>query len=227
MNQNIKLTDFGIYVIKDDTHLSRWVEEERRLDHARHFLEQFRKLIPLGGTVIDCGTSIGDHTVTYSSWVGPNGKVIGFEANPIVAECCQLNLQIYPWTTVYNVGLGKEHSTARISMDKNIGASHLSQEGNFPVDIDPLDAYIELVDRCDFMKVDIEGYELNMIKGGVEFLKRYKPAILMEINRGALKRQDATQDQVYNELKRIGYKIKVVEGREFSDQYEILAIANK
>lgn len=112
MNPKIKRTDFGVFVMVDDTHLSRWVEQEGRLDHARHTLEKYRKFVPIGGTVLDLGTSIGDHTVTYASWVGPEGQVLGFEANPDVAECCSMNLAIYPWARCVNVALSDENGVA-------------------------------------------------------------------------------------------------------------------
>jgi len=222
MNNAIKRLDNGLFVMVNDTHLSKWVEEEGRLDHARHFLERVRQYIPEGGTVIDCGTSIGDHTVTYSSWVGPEGQVIGFEANPDVYECACLNLAIYPWCKIYNEGLGEAYGVAGISLNDNVGASYLTQNGR-EVKITPLDAYIDQVTRCDFIKVDIEGCELKFLKGDVNFISKYKPAILMEINDGALKLQDATPALVFHELRRMGYSYKVIDGKAGSAQYEILA----
>ena len=43
MNNAIKRLDNGLFVMVNDTHLSKWVEEEGRLDHARHFLERVRQ----------------------------------------------------------------------------------------------------------------------------------------------------------------------------------------
>jgi FkbM family methyltransferase len=223
MNDKIKLTDFGVYVMVDDTHLSRWVEQDRRLDHAHKYLERFRPYIPLNGTVIDAGTSIGDHTVTYASMVGPEGRVIGFEANPDVAECCALNLAIYPWATIYNVGLAEAYGVAGIVVSPNVGASHLINEGR-EVKLEPLDAYLDRVDRCDFIKVDIEGFELRFLNGAREFLGRYKPAILMEINLGALEKQGTSQNEVLKRLESMGYEWNPVDEVHGSEQYDIFAV---
>lgn len=223
MNPAIKKTDFGVYVMVSDTHLSRWVEQDRRLDHARGYIQRFRHLIPEGGTVVDAGTSIGDHTVTYASIVGPKGRVLGFEANPDVAECCALNLAIYPWAKIHNVGLGECHGVTGISVDANVGASHLSPTGGVHVKTSPLDAFIDDVEECHFMKVDIEGYEPKMLDGAMEFIGRHSPAILMEINRGALERQGFTEDSVYRRLVDLGYRWKVADGVAGSAQYDILA----
>lgn len=223
MNEKIKKTDFGVFVMVNDTHLSRWVEQDRRLDHAHGYLEKFRHLIPLGGTVIDAGTSIGDHTVTYSSWVGPTGKVLGFEANPDVAECCALNLAIYPWATIYNLGLSDDYGVSGIAINENVGASRLDPSSETHVKLTPLDAYINQVDRCDFIKVDIEGYEPRFLVGADEFIRRYSPAILMEVNEGALAAQGFVPDNIYRSLINLGYRWKVADGVFGSAQYDILA----
>lgn len=222
MNPKIRKTDFGVYVMKDDTHLSRWVEEERRLDHARNYIEKFRHFIPEGGTVIDAGTSIGDHTVTYASIVGPKGKVIGFEANPDVAECCQLNLKIYPWAECINKGLGESDYNAGIDVNPNVGASSVNIEGR-GIHITKLDNYVDYVDRCDLMKVDIEGFEYKMLQGAEKFILKYSPVILMEINRGALESQGADQGQVFSELNLLGYKIDIADGKIGHEMFDILA----
>lgn len=222
MNSRIKRLDNGIFVIVDDTHLSRWVEQDGRLDHAHVYLEKFKHLVPLGGTVIDCGTSIGDHTVTYASWVGPNGCVIGFEANPDVAECCALNLGIYPWARVLNCGLGETYGVCGISVNPNVGMSHLVAEGR-EVKIEPLDAYLDQVSRCDFIKVDIEGCEAKFLMGAKKFLAKYSPPILMEINRSMLEKQGFRPKGVFSILEEYGYKWEVCDGKFGSEQYDILA----
>lgn len=222
MNPKIQQTSFGVYVMKDDTHLSRWVEADGRLDHARHQLGKLKYLVPEGGTVVDCGTSIGDHTVTYASWVGPTGKVLGFEANPDVAECCALNLKIYPWATIHNVGLAESAGYADIQLDANVGASHLVEGKG--IKLDKLDSFIEQMNgRCDFIKVDIEGYEPKMIAGAIETIRKFKPAIMMEINKGALERQGYNSDIIFRQFRQLEYDWTVIDGQYSSLQYDILA----
>lgn len=224
MNPKIKRTDFGVFVMVDDTHLSRWVEQDGRLDHAHAALERLgiRKFLPEGGTAIDCGTSIGDHTVTYASIVGPNGKVIGFEANPDVAECCSLNLAIYPWAKCYNIGLSDGYGVAGIDINPNVGASRLTNSGR-EVKLAPLDSFLGEIDRCDFIKVDIEGFEPKMLKGSEALIAKYHPHILMEVNEGALNAQGSAAHDIFALLDQFGYKWKVAEGKYGTPQYDILA----
>jgi FkbM family methyltransferase len=226
MNPNIKRTDFGCFVMVNDTHLSRWVEQDGRLDHARDYIAKFKHLIPEGGTVIDCGTSIGDHTVTYASYVGPNGKVFGFEANPDVAECCALNLAIYPWASIRNQGLSDDYGTAGIDINPNVGASRLTKEGR-SVMLVPLDSILDELTRCDFIKVDIEGFEPKMLKGAEAIISKFHPAILMEVNQGALEAQGATPNSIYEILDQYGYAWRIADGKFGTPQYDILAFFAK
>ncbi len=222
MNKLIKRTDFGVFVMVNDTHLSRWVEQDGRLDHARHYIEKFKQFIPLGGTVIDCGTSIGDHTVTYASMVGPEGTVLGFEANPDVAECAALNLAIYPWARIINTGLSDDVGVAGIAISDNVGASHLIPEGR-EIMLTPLDQWTGDLKRLDFVKVDIEGFEVRFLVGAKKTLERFKPAILMEVNRGALAVNGFKPSDIFDRLESMGYSWKVADGVYGSDQYDILA----
>ncbi len=208
-----------------DTHLSRWVEQDRRLDHARGYLERFRDHIPVGGTVIDCGTSIGDHTITYAEMVGPTGRVFGFEANPDVAECCQLNMGGFEWVEILPVGLSDTFSSAGIEVNENVGASRLVPGDS--IQLSKLDDYLPLINRCDFIKVDIEGYEVKMLRGAEKLIRKYRPVILMEVNDGALRLQGTNPDVVWRTLMQYGYTVRVAEGEINTPMYDILAKPKK
>jgi hypothetical protein len=62
-----------------------------------------------------------------------------------------------------------------------------------------------------------------MLIGATEFIKKYKPVILMEINEAALNQQGASPDYVFKKLVSLGYKWKVIDGAFNTPQYEILA----
>jgi FkbM family methyltransferase len=220
---NIKKTDFGVFVLVDDTHLSRWVEQHRRLDVADEYLKRFNRFIPIGGTVVDAGTSIGDHTMTYSDMVGPTGKVVGFEANHESAECCRLNFTDRPWVKIHNVGLSSKLGNAEMILDPNVGASAI-KSGIGPVNLRPLDSYIPEFTRCDFLKVDIEGHEPEMLDGAVEFIKKFAPVILMEVNHGQLARQGFCDKDIYDRLEHLGYSPIPVNAKLSDPQFDVLAI---
>ncbi len=83
----VRQTSFGVWVIDEDTHFTKWIEEEQRLDHHGGFLVDLLPFIPDGGVVIDVGAYIGDHTVAYINKSGPSGTVYAFEPNPVAFFC--------------------------------------------------------------------------------------------------------------------------------------------
>jgi len=226
MNPNVIRTEAGIFVLKNDTHLSRWVERDGRLDHAHQYIERFRHLIPVGGTVIDCGTSIGDHTITYANLVGEKGHVLGFEANSDSCECCQLNLAIYPHARIFNVGLSDSIGVSGMEISPNVGASRLTKSGR-AVMLAPLDDYTKDLKRCDFIKIDVEGYEPKVLRGAKDTILTHKPAIMIEINHGALKAQGFIEDDVKEVLFNYGYQWVIFDGSPSSEHFDILATPKK
>lgn len=227
MSPKIKKLACGHHVMVDDSHLSKWIEEDGRLDHEHVYLERFKHIVPEGGTVVDCGTSLGDHTVTYASWVGPKGKVLGFEANPDVAECCRLNLHLYPHAIVHNVALSNVRGPGFLQIEVNVGASHIVNEESsrtVSTTFALLDDYIDQVDRCDFVKIDVEGCEPRLLDGGRKFLSKYHPRILMEINPGCLKKQGFQPDDIFKVLKELGYVWLIADGIPESIHYDILCV---
>jgi hypothetical protein len=66
----MKITKHGFAVLENDQWISRWAEEEGRLDHDQNMLPLILKHIYRGDTVVDVGAFIGDHTIAYSEKVG-------------------------------------------------------------------------------------------------------------------------------------------------------------
>jgi len=87
----IMQTPEGWWVMKHDTHFSRWVEQARRLDHDQPVLQKLAPYIKPGSTVYDLGAALGDHTIFYLNLVGPQGIVVAIEPHPVQFECLKRN----------------------------------------------------------------------------------------------------------------------------------------
>jgi hypothetical protein len=72
------------------------------------------------------------------------------------------------------------------------------------IDLDALVAQQALT-RLDVIKMDVEGAELEVIKGGLKTLEQYKPILLIELFDAALQKQGASVDAVVAQLKEAGY----------------------
>jgi FkbM family methyltransferase len=216
----MKLLPNGIAIIETDSHVSKWIEQEGRLDHDQNMLPVILPYINEGDVVVDVGAFIGDHTIAYLNKVGPTGKVFAFEPNDEAFECLIHNC---PTAINMNVGLSNKFEKLCFSYSVNAGASFFQPvEGLFSVI--PLDS-IHMT-RLNFMKIDVEGMELNVLKGAAKTIKECRPIILMEINPGALQRWQTNPPELIAYLESLGYTHKKVYGHEqLTDlQFDLLFI---
>lgn len=200
------ITGKEVAIIEGDTHISEWVKQNGRLDHDRSLLPVIAKYIPNGGTAIDVGAYIGDHTIFYAQRVGQHGKVVAFEPNPIPFECLEYNMQKFPNVQVLNMGASDTDEGISIQQDSNVGASRPKQGGDIQcITIDSLN-----LDRCDFIKMDCEGFELKALKGAMETILKHRPVMLIEINDHALKAQGLSRNDVLQYVSDLGYTFRNV-----------------
>lgn len=223
---NTKLLPNGIMVVADDTHISKWVEQSNDLEIARQFIATFSKHIPIGGTVIDVGACIGDHTATYSNLVGPVGRVLALECGGDSFACLAHNMERHPNVVPMKVAAGRFPGRGHFVRNPNIGASHLEANHVGSVQITSLDAICDSMNLWpNFIKIDAEGWELAILQGASKILRDFKPAIALEINQGALATQGTSKEQVFAELGVYGYEWSIIGNDKVDDpQYDILAV---
>lgn len=189
LDQDLVKTKQGIWTLKGDTHFKVWIEQTGRLDHDQHFLSYLLPCIPKGGTAIDIGAFIGDHTHAYIQKAinGAGGKVYAFEPNPQAYECLVRNC---PLSVNVNKALG--HQNGSLSFNKtqgNYGASFVSASTSAhdlktqQVETVRLDDFMETEDvtRLDFIKIDAEGYEPFILQGALKTLMKFRPIMCVEM----------------------------------------------
>jgi len=197
-------------VIKGDTHAAKWCEEQQRLDYDRS-VEDVLQYIKPGDTVIDVGANIGAYTVSMAKAVGETGRVFAFEPNLAAYVCLEINCRDLPQATLFNEGLSDVESFAGIEQEKNAGASHIISCSNGTVKMITLDD-INLP-RCDFIKMDVEGYEPFVIRGAMKTLKKFRPKMFVELNDGPLARYGFTKQDILKPLFDVGYILKFIDPR--------------
>lgn len=138
-----------------------------------------RDFIPRSGwTVVDVGAYIGLYTIFASYSVGAKGQVISFEPNPLAYYWLKQNIELNRLRNVevYPVALGSNcgHTTLNIALDENMESSSIISshvEGTIikevKVPILTFDKFVKLrgINKVDLMKIDVEGYELEVLKG--------------------------------------------------------------
>ena len=131
----------------------------------------FQELILPGAVVIEAGANVGAHTLFLANQVGPEGIVYAFEPQRIVFQtlCGNLALNSIPNVIAMQVAVGAEIGQIQVPQPDylhvgNFGA--VSLEGSVAGEVVPV-ATIDslLLQRCDFIKADVEGMEEYVLRG--------------------------------------------------------------
>jgi FkbM family methyltransferase len=144
--------------------------------------------------VIDAGAHRGYYTLLASSILGNEGKVISFEPSPRERRWLGLHVKINGRKNVVieKSALGSKEGAAEfyLSLGHQTGCSSLRPpkgvKYNLPVKVPvvSLDQYSSVsgIPRIDFMKIDVEGAERDVILGGRNRLTRDRPIVLCELS---------------------------------------------
>ncbi|MCK0535511.1 MULTISPECIES: FkbM family methyltransferase [unclassified Anaerobiospirillum] len=130
-----------------------------------------------GDVFIDCGACFGDTAL----WAYHNGasKVYSFEPSPYNYQVLVENFKAngHDTATAINLAVGdKECKIPFAAAPGMAGASYATADGNIEVDCIVLDDWIEKNKiKPDFLKYDIEGAELEALKGSVKTIQKYRP----------------------------------------------------
>lgn len=200
----MKITPQGFAVIEGDSHIGKWSQEERRLDHNHSLRNRLEQIVPKGGVIVDAGAYIGDMTVYFSDWAS---MVYAFEPNEKAFECLIHNMRDKENVKCLFAALGETAGTCGIEEpNNNFGMARVKEGGSVPVlTLDSLN-----LQNVSFIKMDIEGFELFALQGAKKTIERCRPDLLLEINKGALHRFGITEHDVFDWLTNMGYSFENV-----------------
>jgi FkbM family methyltransferase len=189
-----------IAILRDDTHLSRWIESTRRLDADDPvLLAKIMDLIPTGCVVVDAGASLGDHAALYATKAR---MVHAFEPNPEPCECLQHNCEGLR-VRIYRAGLSDTTGQLMLSRRPNAGASSISDTGDVAIHVRTLDDFGL---SPALMKLDIEGHEVRALRGARATILDCRPILIVEVNKWQLEPAGSSIHALHEELKGLGYR---------------------
>lgn len=164
--------------------------------------------------VIDIGTNLGWVALNFARLSG-TGKVIGFEPDPFNYSVCKTNLELnkLPNLIVFPYGLGEISSQVNMELrtPENRGGNRVApadSSGSVQVHIKRLDDINEVTSlpAIHLMKLDVEGYELKVLRGAKSILERHKPILFIEVDNDNLNDQGDSAKELVLFLKACGYQ---------------------
>jgi FkbM family methyltransferase len=226
----IKTAEGVFAVLRDDTHVSRWVEQKGSL-RTDGMLDTVLPMMKEGDYVVDGGANIGDWTASIAKTVGPTGMVYAFEPMPATAACLYFNVRDFTNVIVCNSALSDKMEVTAMSMDPNAGASHITNRMIASKGVFVAAVMLDMVPfpRLDWIKLDIEGSEFQALIGAEKTLKKFRPKIICELNRGTLARNAITPERVIRLMKDWNYDMQLLDPRHSLDlpQLDVLFTPNR
>ncbi|MBA3238582.1 MAG: FkbM family methyltransferase [Parachlamydiaceae bacterium] len=209
--ENFNFKDYAIYhVQKKDLFYVDDVNDyiknntiKQGVEWEGHIHQQFKKYVKPGSVVLDIGGHIGTHALNLSKIVGEEGQVHVFE--PQGKMFCELAINMYlnrcNNVVLHHNALGIEEKWIEMFIPKEAWVENLASDfinqghgtvtespENFGGDRAKMIRLDDLnLNNISFIKMDVEGYEMNVIKGGIETIKSNKPIMIVEIFNDSLK----------------------------------------
>lgn len=203
-------TKIGKFIVLPNDLLGKKLISTR--EYEPHFGLVANSIIHPGSVCIDCGANLGYHTIKMAQLAGPMGRVFAFE--PLRVICQQLGGNIFlndlENVECFNVALGNKNEIVTMNPvdihapDTNIGATKVGSGGENTVMV-KLDSFG--FQNVSFIKMDVQGYELELLKGASETIDSSRPILFFETDEPYLKTFGTSSEELLNHILGLNYII--------------------
>jgi FkbM family methyltransferase len=226
----VRMHDGSLMVLDARSRTERWAYWTGEYD-AR-IISKLSDCLHLNSTVLDVGANIGFYSIPWGRKLKSlNGKLYAFE--PVranfsrIIQAIELN-KLEEVVTAFQVGLSDDETVIQIIIDQTDNSSTgnavivrgdvkaTSNSVEETVDLVTLDKYAKQqgIQRCDLIKIDIEGAEPMFLKGGLQFIEKHRPIIYGEFNAYWMNKFGYSLLDVADILKPLGYRFFKEVGRQ-------------
>ena len=163
-------------------------------------------------TAIDIGASYGWVTIPLARKFK---NIHSFEVRDDVRSALRKNIEDFSSNKkvnslihIHNFGLGNENQKVGVEMNPKSGVSSIKDSSNFPIEqfeVRSLDSIN--IKKVDLIKIDVEGFEYNVLKGCQKTIKKYKPFLIVEMNTGRSEIEFENRQKCLEFLFNFGYKV--------------------
>ena len=187
-------------------------------------MEAMKALFPKGGVFVDVGANVGNHSLYVAGFLEP-AKIIPFEPNPQAYRILMGNIALNGFLDVFDlsllgVGLSDKPAEgyAMVFQPRNLGGSKMRATDGGGLEVVVGDEALKGVDPA-MIKVDVEGMEMEVLRGLEGTIRRAKPVLLLEID-------DANLDDFREWIAPLDYDV-VEEVRRYQNNTNYVLVPKK
>jgi FkbM family methyltransferase len=183
--------------------LYKAVLEASSLRHVRDYVRP-------GSRIVDVGAHVGFFTQRFAAWVGPGGRVIALEPEPVNFGRLARRLRrtgLASRVEAINAAAVEASGSYRLRVDPTHPGDHQLAAEGLPVSGIALDRLLEQHDwrPISLLKIDVQGAEARVLAGATETIRRFRPSLLVEVDDGRLRRQGSSAEGLLGLLASLGY----------------------
>nr|WP_294861464.1 FkbM family methyltransferase [uncultured Fluviicola sp.] len=185
-------------------------------DHLLNYLKQSKTIFDIGANIGQ--TALNMFKTQQSKRLNPT--IYAFEPYPKTFHKLKTNIDLNKNNHIraFNIGLSNEKGILHMTQHSpsNSGGFRMTQESTntISVPVISLDEFVyeNHINHIDFIKIDVEGFEIQVIEGARKILETFKPILIFEYSLENIKAQNGDIQKLLNQLLAMNYKIQTKEG---------------
>lgn len=185
-----------------------------------------KRLAQTGGVVLDIGANIGVYSMLCARWTGSSGRVWAFEPAPatlaLLRDHIGMNglaerIEVVAQAVSEEVGEAVFY-THDFSGENSLNpgfAGRVAEAATVRVPVTTVDEFCQTRKIAPtLIKIDVEGYELQVLRGARETIRRYQPALLIEMHTHLWSELNIHQEEVTAFVAELPYTLTPLEGQD-------------
>jgi FkbM family methyltransferase len=171
--------------------------------------------------VIEIGSNNGHFTIEFAELVGNRGRVFSYEPQRIIFQqlCCNLFLNGIDNVFAYQLAIGNEKGVVKFEKADyfNSGSVNFGDVSVYNDEKSNFNSFEEVqsdrIDSFEFnlvkvLKIDVQGYESNVINGALKTIEKHRPYIFIEIEEKCLIKFGSSEKELIKIIEDLGYVVK-------------------
>lgn len=167
----------------------------------------FKKYVKSGMTVLDIGAHNGYHTLQLAKLVGEKGRVIAFEPDPEIFALLKENMALNDFNNIFPTECALSDITANEEKTSYFIGSLSEPTKTVITQVITLDEFARKnrLEAIDFIKLDTDGCECQILRGARGLINKFAPLMIIEFSRTAQIRYGNTLEGLIELLESYGY----------------------